>query len=251
MLLVTVGTGTVVPDRERASACHWVEQDDTRLIIDCGAGALQSLARADLPWAQVNHLLISHFHADHIAEIPALIFALRHALEVPRTAALGVWGPPGTRKLFDAWATAFGPWISAPSFPVEIHELRSEGPIEIGGLRTRVMATPHTEESLAFRLEGRSVLGYTGDTGPSDELGGFFRGADVLLAECSLPDELAPENHLSPSSLARLAADSLIRRLVVTHVYPQLKGRDVPELIRRAGFAGEVIMAHDGMRLRF
>ncbi|UCF19829.1 MAG: ribonuclease Z [Gemmatimonadota bacterium] len=247
---MTLGTGTVVPDPDRASACHWLEQEETRLILDCGAGALQSLARADLPWAKVDHLLIRHFHADHIAEIPALIFALRHALEVPRTAALHVWGPAGTGKLFAAWATAFGTWISTPGFPVEIHELSPGRSIQIGNFRTVVEPTPHTDESLAFRLEGDSILGYTGDTGPTDELGRFFRGADALLAECSLPDELTPEYHLSPSSLARLGMASRTPRLIVTHVYPQLQRQDVPGLIRRAGFTGDVVMAHDGMRLR-
>jgi ribonuclease BN (tRNA processing enzyme) len=249
MLLVTVGTGTVVPDPERASACHWIEHSDTRIVIDCGAGSLQGLARSGLPWGEVEHLLISHFHTDHIAEIPALIFALRHALEVPRTASLQVWGPKGVRALLGSFADAFGAWILDPGFPIEIHELSAGTPVEIGGLVAQTIATPHTEESLALRLEGEAIFGYTGDTGPAEELGPFFRGADLLLAECSLPDELALENHLTPSSLARLAQACAVPRLVVTHVYPQLQRLDVPDLIRRAGFTGEIIMARDGLRL--
>jgi ribonuclease BN (tRNA processing enzyme) len=251
MRLVTVGTGTVVPDPERASSCFWLEHGDTRVIIDCGSGALQALARAGLAWGQLNHLVISHFHADHIGEIPSLIFALRHGLEVPRTAPLAVWGPQGTQRLFAAWATAFGPWVSEPGFGLAVHELRPGAQVRLGDLQLRVAQTPHTEESLALRLEaGGSALGYTGDTGPSESVAEFLRGVDLLLAECSLPEELVEENHLSPARLARLAAGADVRRLAVTHVYPQLRRLDVPALLRASGYDGETVMAHDGLELQ-
>ncbi|UCC73049.1 MAG: MBL fold metallo-hydrolase [Gemmatimonadota bacterium] len=251
MRLVTVGTGTVVPDPERASACHWIEHGGVRLLVDCGAGALQGLARAGLSWGEVGHLVISHFHTDHIGEIPSLIFALRHGLEVPRQAPLAVWGPAGVERLFSAWANALGSWLTDPGFEVDIHEMRPGAVAEMGGIRVHVTETPHTEESVALRFEaGGSALGYTGDTGPSRELAEFFRGVDLLLAECSLPDELVEDNHLSPERLARLAVDAGVRRVALTHVYPQLRRFDVPELIRRAGYAGEIVMATDGLALR-
>lgn len=251
MRLVTVGTGTVVPDPERASSCYWVEHGNTRIVIDCGAGALQGLARAALPWGELDHLVISHFHADHIGEIPSLIFALRHGLEVSRTVPLAVWGPEGTQRLFAAWATAYGPWVIEPGFGISMHELLPGAQGQIGELLLRVTQTPHTEESLGLRLEaGGSALGYTGDTGPSEALGEFFQGVDLLLAECSLPDELVGKDHLSPAGLARLAREAGVRRLAVSHVYPQLRRLDVPALLRAAGYDGEIVMARDGLELQ-
>jgi ribonuclease BN (tRNA processing enzyme) len=248
--LVTVGTGTVVPDPERASACHWVESGEDRIILDCGAGALQGLARAGLAWGRVSHLIISHFHADHIGEIAPLIFAMRHGLASPRTAPLQVWGPPGSKRLFANLAAAFGEWVSEPGFKVTVNELEPAGEARLGELRLSVHSTPHTEESLALRIAaGGATLGYTGDTGPDEGLSEFFAGVGVLLAECSLPDDLVAENHLSPGSLGRMAVAAGVERLVVTHVYPQLAGQDVPALIRQAGYAGTVIMAEDGMEL--
>ncbi|NIN70936.1 MAG: MBL fold metallo-hydrolase [Gemmatimonadetes bacterium] len=251
MRLVTVGTGTVVPDPERASACHWIEHGEARLLVDCGAGGLQGLARSGLVWGDVGHLIISHFHTDHIGEIPSLIFALRHALETPRRAPLEVWGPTGTRRLFAAWADALGSWLVEPGFEVAIHELQPGASVDVGGVQVRVAKTHHTDESIALRFEaGGWALGYTGDTGPSEELGEFFRGVDLLLAECSLPDELAVDIHLSPTSLARLATDAEVKRVAVTHVYPQLRRLDVPDLVRRAGYSGEVIMVADGSEIQ-
>jgi ribonuclease BN (tRNA processing enzyme) len=250
MRLVTVGTGTVVPDPQRASACHWVDDGDTSILLDCGAGALQGLARCDLAWGELGHLVISHFHVDHIGEIPSLIFAMRHGLAQPRTAPLNIWGPAGTQRLFHAWAAALGPWLTEPGFDVVIHELGPGQAAALDHLSVDSASTPHTDESLALRITGAgSTLGYTGDTGPGEELGAFFIGADLLLAECSLPDELALDLHLTPTSLARLANAAGVPRLVVTHTYPQLQSQDVPALIRDAGYSGEIILAEDGLAL--
>lgn len=250
MRLVTVGTGTVVPDPERASACHWIASEATDILVDCGAGAVQGLARSGLPWGGLRHLLVSHFHTDHVGEIPSLLFALRHALQPPRSEALDIWGPKGTRRLFDRLSRALGSWLVEPGFPVRFHEVDPEQPVRIGDLWVSAAGTPHTDESLAYRFEGGGVaLGYTGDTGPSDDLAHFFRGVDLLLAECSLPDDMALNIHLSPAGLARLAVAAGAKRLAVTHVYPQLRVLDLAALIEQAGYGGEIIIARDGVEL--
>ena len=250
MRLITVGTGTVVPDPDRASSCYWLEHSGTTIVVDCGAGALQGLPRAGLAWGELGHLAVSHFHPDHIGEIPSLIFALRYGLAEPRTQPLEIWGPVGIEQLFEDWARALGRWLLEPGFPVSIREMKLERSYRIGEFKVHVTSTPHTEESLALRFEAAGAsIGYTGDTGPDDALANFFRGVDLLLAECSLPDDLVGDNHLSPSRLARLAAGAEVDRLVVTHVYPQLAAQDVPELVRAAGYTGTIIMAHDGLEI--
>lgn len=249
MRLVTVGTGTVVPDPGRASACLWVERDTERIVMDCGTGALQGLARAGLPWGDVSHLLVSHFHTDHINDIPALVFALRHGLATPRTAPLHIAGPVGIRPLTERWAKALGDWLLDPGFPVSVSGLAPEEVFPLGDATLRVHPTPHTDESVALRVDApEGSLGYTGDTGPSDALADFLAGVDILVTECSLPDELPVDNHLTPSRCAKLATRARPGTVVVTHVYPQLRERDVADLIRRAGYEGRVVLAQDGAR---
>ncbi len=133
---------------------------------------------------------------------------------------------------------------------MNLHEVQPGTRLPIGTFSARFAETRHTAESLAVRLEcGGRALGYTGDTGPSPDLAGFFRDVDLLVAECSLPDELAQDNHLTPKGLAELANGSGAKRVAVTHVYPQLQRLDVAQLIRDAGFHGEIVLARDGLEL--
>ena len=88
-------------------------------------------------------------------------------------------------------------------------------------------------------------------TGPDEDLAAFSRGADLLVAECSLPDELVADNHLSPSRVARLAERSEARRLLLTHIYPQFRtGADVAGLVTQAGFRGPTEEAREGLEIR-
>jgi ribonuclease BN (tRNA processing enzyme) len=74
-------------------------------------------------------------------------------------------------------------------------------------------------------------------------------GVDLLIAECSVPDAEAFPAHLTPSSVAALAAAARPEVLLITHVYPQLDRRSLPGLVEAAGWSGRTVIAHDGLIL--
>jgi len=251
MKLVCAGTGTAAPESDRACSGYWVEAGDVRLLLDCGPGVVHSLARLNIGWPALTHLVLTHFHNDHIGDVPFLFFALHYGTGQPRRAPLAVIGPKGTKLLFRRLARAFGKHLRSPAFEVSYHELEDGGSVELAtGVQLSALATPHTAESLAYRLQcaGRA-LGYTGDTGESAGLAAFMSGVDLLIAECSLPDEQAMAAHLTPARLARLASAASPRLLVPTHVYPQLDRATLPAAIAAAGWGGEVVIARDGLVL--
>jgi len=247
---VAVGTGTVVPEGDRGMSAHYLEAGSRRILLDCGPGTVQGLARHGLAWAELTDLCITHFHPDHVGALPGLLFSLKHAAGPTRTGReLVVRGPPGTRELFARLASALGDFMVDPGFPVRIREGEPGAEEEVGdGLRLATHATPHTEESRALRLEGRNLsVGYTGDTGPEPGLESFFSGVRLLVAECSLADDEVGDNHLSPTRVARLARGARPELLALTHIYPHVRGRsDVRALVRAAGWTGEVRVARDG-----
>lgn len=247
--LVVVGSGTVVPEGDRGGSSFYVEMEGVRALVDCGPGAVQSLARHELPWNRLTHLVLTHFHADHVGALPGLFFSLKHAVLPGRDEPLTVWGPPGTRGLFEGLASVLGDYLVDPGFPLEIREIAPGDDVELSGrVRLRAHKTPHTDESHAVRLDGSDAsAGYTGDTGPSPELGEFFEGTDVLVCECSLTDDQVGDNHLSPPGVAEIAARARPELLLLTHIYPHVRHEyDVVALVAAAGYAGSVALAKDG-----
>jgi ribonuclease BN (tRNA processing enzyme) len=205
------------------------------------------LARFGLAWNHITHLALTHFHPDHFGEVPALLFALRHATVPPRTEPLVVLGPPGTVDLLHRLAAGFGDWVTAPGYPLVMLDVVPDEPFPLGpSLVLETHPVPHTEESvaIALRTPGARMV-YTGDTGPSDALADWAHGCDLLLAECSLPDAMAIAIHLTPRQAGALAARARAKRMVLTHLYPPVEQVDVlAEVAER--YTGPVAIANDG-----
>lgn len=253
MHLTVVGSGSASPDPERVGPCFHLQAGRIGLLLDCGPGAVHHLARFGLAWDQLTHVVLSHFHTDHIGDLAALFFALRHAPAEPGRGVLTLLGPAGTGLLIDRLAEAYGAFMLEPGLPLDIHELADGDMFRLDpDTELRAWRVPHTTESLAFSIQrGGRVLGYTGDTGPDEDLGTCFKGVDLLIAECSVPEDMELSSHLSPADLASLARAASPRRLLVTHVFPELaRSADPLRLIREAGWNGETIRAQDGMKIQ-
>jgi ribonuclease BN (tRNA processing enzyme) len=247
--LTVLGSGTLAPSALRTAPAHWVRAGSVNLLLDCGAGTLHRAATFGVPWSDVTHIAITHFHPDHWSELPLFLFALRWGVEPPRTDPVNLIGPVGLRERLGWLARAYGDWVLEPEFPLEITEVAPGEDRELApGIKLESCSTPHTDESLAYAVrspEGRMV--YTGDTGPSDALARWATDCDLLLAECSLPDARAIELHLTPTTAGALARQAGAGTLVLTHFYPVFGDTD-PGATAAEQFSGEVIVAQDGSR---
>ena len=246
-----VGCGTATPDADRVSSCFFLETAGLSMLLDCGPGAVHNLARFGLPWQHITHLLISHFPTDHIGDVPALFFAWKWGTLPPRSAPLQLMAPKGMAKKLKHMGDAMGDHVSAPAFQLELNESGGEDAWLLNDVvHVRTLRTPHTPESIAFRIDAPTgSVGYTGDTGYSEQLAAFMTRVDLLIMECSLPDDLAMDAHLTPTRAARMAQQASPGALIVTHVYPQLDRAMLPDLLRAAGWSGDTVVAHDGMTI--
>jgi ribonuclease BN (tRNA processing enzyme) len=250
MKLTVIGSGTVVPDGNRNSASYFLGTSDARIMLDCGAGSLHGLARFKLPWQKMTHLFVSHFHVDHVGELASLFFAFKHALREERAEPFTLIGPRGLDRVMRGLEKAFGSDLFNPRFPVNVLLLDPGSRIEIGSdTYLAVAKTPHTDESLAVRIEsnGRSLC-YTGDTEYSEELIGFFSKADLLIAECSFRERKEGVRHLSIKDVAMLASRARVARLVVTHFYFDVVESELKRELQQ-NYSEEVIIGKDGLSL--
>jgi ribonuclease BN (tRNA processing enzyme) len=250
MKLTVLGAGTCMLRPDRACSGYWIEAGPVRLRLDAGAGTMHAMTRFGLPWETITHQFISHFHLDHVGELPGLLWCWRFGRRAPRSQPLEILGPVGLAALLQKTSELYDANLFRQDFPVSIRELRPGDAVTLGdGVTLRVAKTPHTDESLAVRVEAAGrAFAYTGDTMWSDELPRFFRDADVLVAECSHITLPPGSRHLDMHQTARLAADSGARRLVATHFYFDPAAERLAERLA-SGYGGVVTVASDGLTI--
>jgi len=203
------------------------------------------LASAGLPWAEIDVLFFTHFHADHIGDLAALLFAL-NIPNVNRTHPLTLCGPPGMQQLYENLVAAYGRWLPPKRYELYIEELRGE-PIEGMLWRVETAQAEHSQPAYGCRLEadGASMV-YSGDTDYSESLISLASSCHLLILECSYPNEIEAPGHLTPEKAGEMAARADCRKLALTHIYPVSARYDLVAQCRKS-FPGDVILAEDGI----
>jgi ribonuclease BN (tRNA processing enzyme) len=246
MRLTTLGTGTASPST-RVNAGHLVEAGSVTLLMDCGSGVAHRMGVIGANWLGITHLAITHFHPDHTLDLTTLMFAWRYGTLPPRAAPLTILAPVGISDLIGQFAAVYGETVRAPGFPLTIRELSpGERVVLDDGVTLEAHKVPHTAESVAYSVErGGARLVYTGDTGFDTATAEWARGCDLLLVECSLPEQLAVPIHLTPAQVGVMAEVAEPARLVLTHFYPPVLEENILEIISLR-YSGDVVLATDG-----
>lgn len=282
MHIIFCGTGSPMPNRDRAEACTGVIAGGRLFIFDAGEGAARNLMAVQAPLDRVGGVFLTHLHSDHINGLGNL--ALQHWVGSNATAPLPLAGPSGTAGLGDAlnaayrtdsgWRTAHhGPKVAPPTgFGFVAREIEPGVVYDQGGVRITAFAVAHAPVSPAFGYridwQGRSVT-ISGDTAPSPELTRVAKGSDVLVAELLNPvlvkkmEDAArtagrperakifadiPGYHLSPAQAGQTAAAAQVKQLVFTHIVPAVP-RFLEGLLTDGvadHYAGPVMVADDG-----
>ena len=239
MNLTILGCSGSVPGPAAPASGYLVEAQGYRLVLDLGHGAFGELQRYVDP-ADVDAIVISHLHADHMIDLTAYIVALRYGGARFRQRPGGripLVGPAGTRDRLEA---AYDPLARK----LGLHELfgfstPSDG-MTLGPFTLTFTPTRHPVPTTAVRIShGERSLVYSADTGESPALVELARGADAFLCEASLmpEDEYVPDLHLTGLQAGQHAARAGVGRLILTHVPPWAS----PEVQ-----ASEAARAYDG-----
>jgi len=246
-----LGAGTILPRPGYGPAGYALRPAPGARVtlFDCGPGTLRHLPEAGIALAEVERIVLSHYHLDHCLDLFAIAFA-RHNPASDPPGALELIGPRGLARLLDRAPGTLGAWAQDPRAswvevdPAEGGRLR----LEREGLELSWVGTGHTPEAVAWRADlgrGRSVT-YSGDTPEEPAVAELARGSSLFVCECSNPDHEAVPVHLTPSSAARLAIASGVQRLLLTHFYPSLDP-DAAGAAVASVFSGRVEIARDGL----
>jgi ribonuclease BN (tRNA processing enzyme) len=244
MKLTVLGSGTSVPNLQRNSAGYLLEENGQRFLIDFGYGNIHQLLRLGITYHDIDRIFFTHPHPDHMCDLIPFLFASKYPLD-PRTRDLPIIAGPGFAEYFERMMQAFNHWLSPDSYKVQIIELDKEKR-EFDGLEVTAGKVQHIEMSRGFRftnVEGKMVT-FSGDTDYCDEIVELGRRADLLILECSTPDDMKVEKHLTPELCGRIAREAGCKTLLLSHFYPPCEMSSVLASCQRE-FSGKIILADD------
>ncbi|MFW6320606.1 MAG: MBL fold metallo-hydrolase [Halohasta sp.] len=241
MRLTFLGTGSAMPSPTRLQSSLLVDHEGHTLLVDCGSGATHRLAQTDRGYDDVDAVVLTHTHLDHVADLSTLV----KARWLDGIDALDVYGPPGTADTVERLLAVDSLNQRADVRVRELEDIGSgTGRVEIGPHRLTYTETTHSARCLAYRFGDR--LAISGDTAPDDAVFALADGVDVLVHECSFPDGTETEGHTTPTALADGLGEISVDAVYLTHLFPAAEARaDEIESAVAAGTDANVTVPDD------
>jgi ribonuclease BN (tRNA processing enzyme) len=228
-----------MPTGRRAQTGLLIESDDRSLLLDCGSGVLSRLATTEPGFEDIDAVLLTHHHLDHVSDLMVLF----KARWLAGAGGLPIAGPAGTAELVDGLFEVHEYMKDRLETPVTELEAGSDS---FAGFDLEARDTRHSLPCLAYRFG--DAVAFSGDSEAFESLAAFADGVDVFVHDCSFPDDVDVSNHPTPSQLGAVLADHSYGTVFLTHLYPHTAGEH-EAMLESLGerYAGAVRFAEDGL----
>lgn len=271
MRVTLLGTGCPIVDTNRFGPATLVRSEQASILVDCGSGVTQRLLASGCPGRDVDALLLTHLHTDHLVDLYQLVVSSWHQ---GRDRPQRIFGPPGTRAhvdgLMDLWRREREGRIAHERRPgtagleVEVEEIAHGHALELGDIAVKVVEVNHKPVPCAFGFifeHGGDKVAVSGDTTRSPELIAAARDTDLLVHEVFMHHEMPEipgvrtresiENvasyHTLSSVVGEVARECNAACLMLTHFVPTRfdRARLLAEV--KAAYPGPLIIGEDLM----
>ena len=269
MKLTLLGTGCPSVDFKRCGSSNLISTKSTKILVDCGSGVTQRLDQSKNSSADIDALLLTHLHTDHVIDLYQLIISSWHS---DRTSQWKIYGPKGTKqfvdKIFLAWKSerklriSYEKRKSFRALNYKVYEFKKEGFININDIKIKYFEVDHKPVHYAYGFSffsRKKKLTISGDTRPCESLMLNAQNADVLLHEVFIEYEIkqtsglrskktlhnVKEYHTPSNLVGKVAKLSNCKKLVLTHFVPTRFNISKLKKIVRKDFGKDPIIGND------
>lgn len=283
--IYTIGTASPMPG-ERIQTGTALIVNGHFFMFDVGDGVVMKAENIGLPLNRLDGIFITHWHSDHMMDLPSLI---SRSWLLGRSNELHLYGPDGTDTLNQAInqylhienrhrVDHHGPETmdisKARAIAHEFKNVRGGQLViyEEDGIKITAFDVDHEpiEPAVGYAIEykGKKVV-ISGDTKKNEILVEMAQDADVLLHEVMLNSFIKQmeeqlkvagmvrngkivhdiqEYHTTPTEVAEIAAEANVKKLVLHHFAPPPDLSVVKHLYKKElkGFKGAIHFANDG-----
>jgi ribonuclease Z len=243
--MTLLGSGLGIPDPDRGPTQLLWQSPAGGWLIDAGGETYRRALAAGVEPTDLDGLIITHSHCDHIGGLPGLLFSLSLA---GRRRPWPIYGPPGALADLQALISGAGLGENCPPLVWQ--------PVEPGtrfflpnGTAVETAVTAHSRPCLALRVRDDGNWCYSSDSGPSPAVAQLAAGCELLIHEAAAAQ---PEpNHSTPAEVGALAAQLGVERLVLVHFSPRwtMPIEQALSAVAAAGYRGAAQVGYDGLQL--
>ena len=217
--LKVIPLGTVSPYSKDDKNCpgFLIKYKDKNIMFDCGNGVTRLMNMPD----DLKNLkvFISHMHPDHYGDLSSLFQA---ALVYKRLGLLDndieVYIPGGD-SIDYSYIQSF-----KSKYPVVIHNF-SHLKIANEDITITSLNVEHDIEAYAFRIDTSvGSVTYSGDTGTRNKLREFAKDSNLFICESTFLEGQSRDRdvHLYAKDAASIAKDANVKKLILTHFWPEI-----------------------------
>ena len=275
MKVTLLGTGSPIPDPNRAGPSTLVQAAGQHIVVDCGRGCVMRMTAAGVFPPFVSAILLTHLHSDHISDLNDIVTS--RWIMSPNPIVTKIFGPVGTKQIVEGLRTMLSldeqyrldhhaDLRSGPGMQIEVTEVSPGDSFSIGDVKVVVGRTDHRPVSptvgYRFEAEGK-VAALAGDTVPCAELDALCASADIYVQTVLRPDLVDAMRKMLPAQAPRLgdildyhssvedagqtAARAGVKTLVLTHYVPAMQLGQEADWIAQAAkhFSGKIVAGPD------
>src|SRR5215472_11103236 len=267
--LITLGTaGGPLPRKDRTQSANLLIVNGTLYVVDAGDNVTRRIVQAGQDFRSAGKVFITHPHSDHTMGLATLLVS---QWEQQRREPTDVYGPPGTAALVKGsidylTVNAEIRWAEGKKTNMADtfhgHDVGTGVVYQDANVKVTAVENTHFHfpqgsppygkyRSYSYRFETPTrIVVFTGDTGPSDAVTNLASGADVLVTEVGLPDDVInlfkrngiwqsktpseqegfvrhmEEEHVTPEAVGKMAAKAGVKTAVLTHLGPTVDPQD-------------------------
>ncbi|MYL51183.1 MBL fold metallo-hydrolase [Halobacillus litoralis] len=239
MKVTIIGYWGAYPAAGSATSGYLFEKDGFSMLIDCGSGVLSRLQQF-MKVDELDAVVLSHYHHDHIADIGPLQYACLVQNTLAETnETLPIYGHKEEKGKFETLTHQYTKGIA----------YEPEKTLEIGPFSIQFQKTNHPAPCYGMRIsDGNDTAVYTADTSYFKEWATFAKNADLLITDTNFYKDMDGKKagHMTSTEAATIAEEANVKTLWLSHLphFGQLtRLRQEAEDI----FSGTIQLADEGL----
>ena len=273
--ILFLGTSASAPSAKRGLAAQIVKHDEYRFLVDCGEGTQRQILQSGMGFKQLNRILLTHGHLDHILGLGGLMSTFMRWEAIDE---LEIFGGKGTLERVRALINdvvlrgakapmplhfreiGAGTFFEADDFSVTAFPVTHRGPDCLGYVfeekaRHPFLPDKATELGVPFGperrqlVEGQSITLADGRVvGPEEVLGPLLRGTKLMVVgDTGRTDDLL--QYAQGADALVIESTYLDEEADMAKQFAHMTARGAAELAVKAGVK-QLILTHISRRYR-